>query len=513
MTKYFTLFFLCVASLGFAQLKEFHVFERQVDGTSVIQASTAYPDNAMILVYSDIENLDFRSSVGGINQQRYNQRASRYEILVTPQRQIIFVAARGFIEQRIALISPEPKAVFYYQVEERSGQDEMAVFFTVKPDNARLYVNNIPKDINKTVNVPSGEVKVRIEREGYRTINEPLTISPQQVNYVYEMKEVDLEVVHIDANVQGARVVIDGLEKGLTDANGRYSLFLYSGDYTVELQRSGYLSHKQTIRVFEGKVNTYKFDLEKNTGRLRIFTMHEASEVFVNRRSYNNQREIELAPGRYRVEVAHDNYDSYFETIDIERGDQISINATLTPHTGVLQFTVSPSHADVVLKTTDGELISRWQGINLLRNLMVGEYQLEITADGHIPQTLSVKINRDATERMEVTLEEGSPMSNYEIAPFRGFRRFRIQSRNWLLVPPYQNCPKGFKRPTHTSVRSFRSYVNNSDDRILIELVREQEAANSINNCFCVRDLASQRGWTTLLIYSVLAVVVLTLGE
>jgi hypothetical protein len=51
-----------------AQLKEFHITEREPDCTSVVQASTDFPDNAMILVYSDLEGLNFRSSVGAINQ-------------------------------------------------------------------------------------------------------------------------------------------------------------------------------------------------------------------------------------------------------------------------------------------------------------------------------------------------------------------------------------------------------------------------------------------------------------
>lgn len=61
------LFLLTTLSLS-AQLKEFHITEREPDGTSVVQASTDYPDNAMILVYSDLQELDFRSSVGAINQ-------------------------------------------------------------------------------------------------------------------------------------------------------------------------------------------------------------------------------------------------------------------------------------------------------------------------------------------------------------------------------------------------------------------------------------------------------------
>ncbi|TVQ75735.1 MAG: hypothetical protein EA358_11190, partial [Flavobacteriales bacterium] len=98
MKNLYPLIFLLITFRLSAQLREFHITEREPDGTSVVQASADYPDNAMILVYSDLEGLDFRSSVGGINQQRYNARANRYEILLSPQRQILFVAARGFIE-------------------------------------------------------------------------------------------------------------------------------------------------------------------------------------------------------------------------------------------------------------------------------------------------------------------------------------------------------------------------------------------------------------------------------
>ncbi|MCC5917891.1 MAG: hypothetical protein JJU02_11265 [Cryomorphaceae bacterium] len=60
------LFLLTTFSLT-AQLREFHITEREPDGTSVVQASTDYHDNAMILVYSDLQGLDFRSSVSAID--------------------------------------------------------------------------------------------------------------------------------------------------------------------------------------------------------------------------------------------------------------------------------------------------------------------------------------------------------------------------------------------------------------------------------------------------------------
>lgn len=196
--RQFYAFFLIFLSLSVrGQLREFYVTEREPDGSSVVQANVEFPDNALVFVYSDLEGLDFRSSLGGINQQIYNQRASRYELLVTPQKQILFVAAYGFIEQRMALINPSPKAVLYYQVEERKGQDVVAVYFRVHPLDARLMVDEVSTAINQTVRVPLGTVRVQLKREGYRAVDEMISISADQVNYEYIMEKVEQPKVEI----------------------------------------------------------------------------------------------------------------------------------------------------------------------------------------------------------------------------------------------------------------------------------------------------------------------------
>jgi formylglycine-generating enzyme required for sulfatase activity len=433
------IFILFTFSLS-AQLKEFHVTEREPDGTSVVQASTEYPDNAMILVYSDLEGLDFRSSVGGINQQRYNSRANRYEILVSPQRQILFVAARGYIEQRIALINPSPKAVFYYMVEERSGQDEASVIFLVEPRDAKLFVDNIPTEINKTVSVPLGTVNIRLEREGYRPIDEPLVISAEQVNYEFKMREVEPEIVHIEANEVGARVIFDGLEKGNTDGAKRLSLFLYPGEYTVEVQKSGYLTHTQTIVVEEGKENRFRFQLEKNTGIIVFNVQPNNATILVNKTKIDGQKQIERTPGRYRIDIELKDYEPYSETIDLKRGERQNINATLTPHTGSLQFSVVPSTAQVILRTAQGNEIKRWQGLQMMRDLPAGDYEAEVSASGYATEKRAFSIKKEERATVEVSLEKGATSiatqdqtSSSDIRVINGMKLIKIPGRDFYM--------------------------------------------------------------------------------
>ncbi|MCC5917868.1 MAG: SUMF1/EgtB/PvdO family nonheme iron enzyme, partial [Cryomorphaceae bacterium] len=341
------------------------------------------------------------------------------EILINPQRQILFVAAPGYIEQRVALVNPSPKEVFYFEIEERSGQDEISVFFNIKPEDAQLFVDNVPTEINKTVSVPLGMINIRLEREGYRPIAKTLITSTEKVNFEFSMQTVEPEIVHIIANEPGARVNFDGMEKGVTDQSNRLSLFFYPGEYTVEVQKSGFLTNPQTIVIEEGKNNTFRFQLEKHTGLLILNISPENAEVYINKSFVGADREIERPPGRYRVDIELQDHEPYSETFDLERGERKIIRTKLEPHLGSLQFSVKPSNAQVVLKDDHGKEVKKWEGLQLIRDLPAGEYEIDISLKGHITQRWKLRVNKNERETLEVTLNKGEDkaVQTYTNAP------------------------------------------------------------------------------------------------
>ncbi|MCC5916353.1 MAG: PEGA domain-containing protein [Cryomorphaceae bacterium] len=402
---YFLLCFL-LSSQVFGQLKEFHITERESDGTSVVQGNTTYPDNAMVLVYSVLPNLDFRSSVGGVNQVRYNERASRYEVLISPQKQILFVSSPGYIEQRIGLLNPNPKQVYYFQVEERVKQDEISVFFLVQPEDAQLYLDNIPYEINTTIRAPKGTVDVRIERQGYRSVEETISISESRIKYDYNMVEVDVAPVQIKGNVPQAKVIIDTNERGSLDKSGSFALFLYPGIYTVALQKGGYLSQTKTLEVMENETNTLEFNLTKNSGFVNFDISPSHARIEINKEQHLGGNKAELVPGRYRIDVSADGYHSYSESVDIRRGETVDLKKELVQMVGGLQFSVSPTEAKVQLKNSDGKVVERWVGLKLINDLPVGTYTLQVSSDGYVEQEHRLVIIEGKRESLNVTLSE-----------------------------------------------------------------------------------------------------------
>ncbi|MCC5918219.1 MAG: hypothetical protein JJU02_12945 [Cryomorphaceae bacterium] len=117
-----TLFLLFLGNISVGQLKQLEVLEIENPQIQVVQANNNYPDNAMVIVYSNVRNLTFRSSMGGINQQRYNAQSNRYEILINPVRQILLVSHPEYLETRVSTINPQPKEVFYFQISGESNR-------------------------------------------------------------------------------------------------------------------------------------------------------------------------------------------------------------------------------------------------------------------------------------------------------------------------------------------------------------------------------------------------------
>ncbi len=133
------IFFLLFVSIAAnAQLKEFEISPLPKPEISLVQANTEFGEDALIIIYSSLTNLNFRSSMGMIDKQSYNQQSNRYEILLRPVKQILLVFSNGFMEGTVSTINPKSKDVFYFKVEEK----KIAILNQTVP--GKLTINSTP---------------------------------------------------------------------------------------------------------------------------------------------------------------------------------------------------------------------------------------------------------------------------------------------------------------------------------------------------------------------------------
>ena len=152
MNKFIVFVFLVFTLPVFAQLKEFEISPLPKPEISLVQANTEFGEDALIIIYSSLTNLNFRSSMGMIDKQSYNQQSNRYEILVRPVKQILLVFSNEFMEGTISTINPKSKDVFYFKVEEKKNSllNQSApgkLTINSNPTGANISLNGIPISI------------------------------------------------------------------------------------------------------------------------------------------------------------------------------------------------------------------------------------------------------------------------------------------------------------------------------------------------------------------------------
>ncbi len=369
-----------------------------------------HPDKAAIIIESSLTNLVFESNMGGIVDQRSEPARGRYILIIEPFTQILQVNAPGFITGRFRVAAPQARDVLHYEIEpEERAPDLISVIFNVKQDDATLYVDDQLTEANQTVQLVPGVHQVRLEREGYRIIEDAVNVSPGNIQFNYEMEVIDLVPVYISSNVPEARVLIDGTERGQIDRAGGFGLFLYPGSYALTVIQSGYVTRNENLEVAEEGQNRISVDLQRNVGELALDLTPSDASVELNLQGYSGQDLVELAPGRYRLDVIKDGYAPHSESIEIVRNERLERSITLEAYTGSLKFTASPSDAKVTLLDRYGEVVANWQGINLLRNLKVGTYILQVEAPDHLPMEQTIAISRDQTLEHRIVLTEGTP--------------------------------------------------------------------------------------------------------
>jgi TonB family protein len=158
--------------------------------SNVVQADNKFPNNALLLIYSSLPNLNFRSSVGGVNKQSYNSGASRYEVLIEPLKQMLFVQSPGFMEMKIATLNPMVKEVFIFKIENRITQQNQNKMGRLKvisePVLCTVFLNGMQMaEKTEFEGVwPEGRINVRLEKENYFPLDTQTSILPDEISYL-----------------------------------------------------------------------------------------------------------------------------------------------------------------------------------------------------------------------------------------------------------------------------------------------------------------------------------------
>ncbi|MGH1538350.1 MAG: PEGA domain-containing protein [Gammaproteobacteria bacterium] len=162
---------------------------------------------------------------------------------------------------------------------------------------------------------------------------------------------------------------------------GRY--LVQPGNYSLQVEKSGYRSIQQEIKVSKYQSQTISFTLEKNPGYINIISKPvEQIEVKINGTIYGKTpiNALELEAGTYTIEASADRYQSYSTQLVVEGKDaQQQLNIELIPDWLDVVIDSKPSGAEIWLNGDSKGLTPQTM------ELETGQYSIDLRHQDYMP--------------------------------------------------------------------------------------------------------------------------------
>ncbi|MEI7811337.1 MAG: PEGA domain-containing protein [Ignavibacteria bacterium] len=325
-------------------------------------------------------------------------------LFLSPGERVVTVYKTGFKPLKIILneygIKLISGTVWKIEITGDRKPEFIPVNILTSQSDVKIFIDGENKGISKTILVSAGEHRLRLEKEGYKTVNATIQVSTSSTLFNYNLEEIDLVQVQIKSVPSGARILLEDSDKEETDKG----LFLMPGKYKLKLTKAGYRNLDDSIEVSETGKNIFEYRLIKNEGALSIRVVPADAKVLINKEDYSGKTEIPLSQGKYKLEIEKQGYNSTSETFEIKPGTTLERRYKLVQKTGGLQFSVQPLEAKINL-IQNNKVKQSWQGMKMLKDLPAGTYKLECSLDGYQAVYKDVIIEEGLVTIKEARLE------------------------------------------------------------------------------------------------------------
>jgi hypothetical protein len=274
----------------------------------------------------------------------------------------------------------------------------------------------------------NGSHSIKMELSGYADWESSVEASPggtRTVSAILKETGTDLnQGLSISSNPGGAKIILDGLEKGVTP---KILNTIAPGIHILEIEYAGYNSWKSTIDVPETNIKAISINLTPNPARapgwISVFSNPANASItldgnYVGRTSAGSSLNLDTRPpGDYSLVLALPGYKLYSTRVTVSPNNVTTVNATLVPVSGpfakgALSVTTDPAGATIFV---DNESV----GVSPFAadDITAGNHQITIRMKGYQDYSTSILVTAGATRTVSATLLRGNSSLHSPVFP------------------------------------------------------------------------------------------------
>ena len=242
----------------------------------------------------------------------------------------------------------------------------------------------------------------RIEHPLYKAIEGKVEFN-KSTSELGIVLEPNYSYLTVESNPSGATVIIGGRIVGKTPCklNERYP----AGDLEVRLTKEDYHMFQTSVTVEgNGELQTVRFELQPRFANVTIICDDPAADILIDdvKKGVGTWSGTLSSTSSHRVESRRKGHHPQSISVSVKDGESVECRVPApVPLYGAVAFESSPERATVEI---DGKVVGTTPH---LQQLLVGDYKVRISKEGHISQSFDIKVEHNQNQVITKTLQKG----------------------------------------------------------------------------------------------------------
>ena len=328
---------------------------------------------------------------------------------LAPGEHLLHVEAASYkpVDEFVKLESGSYVPKSYSLVPERG-----LVLVKTKPTGATVKYNGVSLGSTPLLvtSLPSGQAHVlELSLNGYQTKKIEVRTDGRRPLVREEELSLDSGVVECSTEPEGATVIVNGVERGVTPIK---LTNVPKGLATIVFRLAGYEEETRELRMQAGASQTLSLRLKGRAAQLKVVSTPEGARVFIDD-DFKGKTPLDLSsvkPGEHSLRVELEGYAPATRTVEIANAGESTEEFTLESTLGRIEIITTPPGARVFIDgksagTTAEQGDSVKSKLLAIEKVAVGSHTVLVHCDGYEDKGYKINVTSRETTQLYARLK------------------------------------------------------------------------------------------------------------